>query len=58
MFKKIIWFGGCLGSVNDEERSEMWYVVWIADQSESSKFWTQIAQLYKDLSLQIAFEKE
>jgi len=22
--KRIIWFGGCLGSVNDEERSEMW----------------------------------
>ena len=36
---------GCLGSRNDEERSEMRYVMWIAKLSESSKFWTQIALL-------------
>ena len=29
---------GCLGSHNDEERSEMRYVMRIADLSESSKF--------------------
>ena len=34
---------GCLGSHNDEERSEMRYVMRIATLSESSKFWTQLA---------------
>ena len=34
---------GCLGSHNDEERSEMRYVMRIAESSESSKFWTQLA---------------
>ena len=34
---------GCLGSRNDEERSEMRYVMRIAEYSESSNFWTQIA---------------
>ena len=34
---------GCLGSRNDEERSEMRYVMRIAEFSESSNFWTQIA---------------
>ena len=34
---------GCLGSGNDEERSEMRYVMRIAELSESSNFWTQIA---------------
>ena len=34
---------GYLGSRNDEERSEMRYVMRIADLSESSNFWTQIA---------------
>ena len=34
---------GYLGSRNDEERSEMRYLVWIAGLSESSKFWTHIA---------------
>ena len=34
---------GCLGSGNDEERSEMRYVMRIAELSESSNFRTQIA---------------
>ena len=34
---------GCLGSRNDEERSEMRYVMRIAEFSESSNLWTQIA---------------
>ena len=34
---------GYLGSRNDEERSEMRYVMRIAELSESSNFWTQIA---------------
>ena len=34
---------GYLGSRNDEERSEMWYVVWIAEFRESSNLWTHIA---------------
>ena len=34
---------GYLGSRNDEERSEMRYVMRIAEFSESSKFWTHIA---------------
>ena len=34
---------GCLGSHNDEERSEMRYVMRIAKSSESSKLWTQLA---------------
>ena len=34
---------GCLGSHNDEERSEMRYVMRIAKTSESSKFWTHLA---------------
>ena len=34
---------GYLGSRNDEERSEMRYVMWIAEFSESSKLWTHIA---------------
>ena len=37
---------GCLGSHNDEERSEMRYVMRIAKLSESSKFWTQLALPY------------
>ena len=37
------WFNGCLGSHNDEERSEMRYVMRIAESSESSKFWTHLA---------------
>ena len=36
---------GYLGSRNDEERSEMRYVMWIAKLSESSNLWTQIALL-------------
>ena len=38
---------GCLGYHNDEERSEMRYVMRIAKSSESSKFWTQLALLRK-----------
>ena len=34
---------GCLGSRNDEERSEMRYVMRIAEFSESSNLWTHIA---------------
>jgi len=37
--------GGCLGSHNDEERSEMRYVMRIARPRESLKFWTHIALL-------------
>jgi hypothetical protein len=35
---KIAFSDGCLGSHNDEERSEMRYVMRLADHSESSKF--------------------
>ena len=38
-----IFNGGSLGSCIDEERSEMRYVMWIADLRESSNLWTQIA---------------
>ena len=34
---------GCLGNRNDEGRSEMRYVVWIAEFSESSNPWTHMA---------------
>jgi hypothetical protein len=34
---------GCLGSHIDEERSEMRYVMRIAESSESSKLWTHLA---------------
>ena len=40
---KITFSSGCLGSRNDEERSEMRYVMWIAEFSESSNLWTQVA---------------
>jgi len=36
---------GYLGSRNDEERSEMRYVMRIAEFSESSNLWTQMAPL-------------
>jgi len=35
--------GGSLGSCIDEERSELRYVLWIAEPSESSNLWTHIA---------------
>ena len=35
--------GGPLGSCIDEERSELRYLVWIAEFSESSSLWTQMA---------------
>ena len=35
--------GGSLGSCIDEERSELRYVMWIAEFSESSNLWTHIA---------------
>jgi len=35
--------GGSLGSCIDEERSELRYVMWIAEPSESSNLWTHIA---------------
>ena len=41
--KSISLNDGSLGSLNDEERSEMRYVMWIAEFSESSKLWTHIA---------------
>jgi hypothetical protein len=34
---------GSLGSRIDEERSELRYVMWIAEFSESSNLWTHIA---------------
>ena len=40
-----IYDGGSLGLCIDEERSKMRYVVWIAEFSESSNLWTQIALL-------------
>jgi hypothetical protein len=43
MNKKITFNNGSLGSRIDEERSEMRYVVWIAEVCESSNLWTQIA---------------
>ncbi len=36
---------GSLGSLNDDERSETRYVMWIAEFRESSNFWTQMALL-------------
>ena len=33
---------GYLGSRIDEERSKMWYLVWIAESREPSSFWTQV----------------
>ena len=49
---------GYLGSRNDEERSEMRYVMRIAEFSESSNLWTQTALLLSGLeyaSLSIGF---
>jgi len=43
--QKTTFNNGYLGSRNDEERSEMRYVMWIAELSESSNFWTHIALL-------------
>lgn len=43
--KKTTLSNGYLGSRNDEERSEMRYVMRIAEFSESSNLWTQIALL-------------
>ena len=43
--KKTTFNGGSLGSCIDEERSQLRYVMWIAEISESSNFWTQIALL-------------
>jgi len=37
--------GGSLGSCIDEERSKLRYVMWIAELSESSNLWTQLALL-------------
>ena len=34
---------GYLGSLIDEERSKMWYLVWIAKSWEPSSFWTKVA---------------
>ena len=41
--KETTFDNGSLGSRNDEERSEMRYVMWIAEFSESSNLWTHIA---------------
>ena len=41
----ITFNGGSLGSCIDEERSQLRYVVWIAEFSESSNLWTQMALL-------------
>ena len=40
---KTTFNNGSLGSRIDEERSEMRYVMWIAEFSESSNLWTHIA---------------
>lgn len=40
---KTTFDNGSLGSRNDEERSELRYVMWIAEFSESSNLWTHIA---------------
>ena len=40
---RTILSNGYLGSPNDEERSEMRYVMRIAESSESSKLWTHLA---------------
>ena len=44
--EKTTFNNGSLGSRNDEERSEMRYVMWIAEFRESSNLWTQIALLF------------
>ena len=41
--KETTFSNGFLGSRIDEERSEMRYVMWIAELSESSNFWTHLA---------------
>ena len=46
---------GCLGSHNDEERSEMRYVLRIACFRESSKFWTQLAPFIGYICWSICF---
>lgn len=38
----ITFSNGCLGYHDDEERSEMWYVMRIARARESLRFWTHI----------------
>ena len=45
---------GCLGSHNDEERSEMRYVMRIAQSSESSKLWTQLALPSGSMSVRVS----
>ena len=43
--EKTTFNGGSLGSCIDEERSKLRYVMWIAEISESSSLWTQLALL-------------
>ena len=43
--EKTTFNGGSLGSCIDEERSKLRYVMWIAEISESSNLWTQLALL-------------
>ena len=43
--KETTFDNGSLGSRNDEERSELRYVVWIAEIRESSNLWTHLALL-------------
>ena len=45
MQNNITFNGGSLGSCIDEERSQLRYVMWIAEFSESSNLWTQMALL-------------
>jgi len=40
---KTTFNNGSLGSRIDEERSELRYVMWIAEFSESSNLWTHLA---------------
>jgi hypothetical protein len=42
-YERTTFSNGFLGSRIDEERSEMRYVMWIAELSESSNFWTHLA---------------
>ena len=45
--------GGSLGSRIDEERSQLRYVVWIAEFSESLNLWTQMALLGSPRSMSV-----
>ena len=54
VIKRNTFSNGCLGSHNDEERSEMRYVMRIAKSSESSKLWTQLALPSGSMSVRVS----